>query len=139
VKVSSPEHSPYSTSTSTSSSTQLPKTTPNQSSDELWKHAYELAGLELTVKEYALLQAKSVDGDPIYRSVIEDAILAQSKRRRNQRTKFHKIIKGLDTYARIVDVAIQHSPEVTALAWAGARFLLLVHGPMVSGSWIANA
>ncbi|CCX33292.1 Similar to ankyrin repeat-containing protein [Grosmannia clavigera kw1407]; acc. no. EFX01602 [Pyronema omphalodes CBS 100304] len=105
----------------------LQKTTPNQSSDEPWKRAYELAGLELTLKEYTLLQAKSVDGDPTYRSVIEDATLAQIKRRRNQRTKFHRIIKGLDTYARIVDVAIQDSPEITALVWAGARFLLQIY------------
>ena len=38
-----------------------------------------------------------------------------------------RILKYLEDYAKIVDVAVQHSPEITALVWAGARFLLMVN------------
>ena len=37
-----------------------------------------------------------------------------------------KALKTMDKYATIVDVAIQHSPEVTALVWAGVRGMLQV-------------
>ncbi|KAF8473824.1 hypothetical protein BDZ91DRAFT_339378 [Kalaharituber pfeilii] len=37
-----------------------------------------------------------------------------------------RILKGVQYYAGIVDVAIQHSPETTALIWAGVRFILQV-------------
>lgn len=37
-----------------------------------------------------------------------------------------KITAQLDKYARIGDLAIQHNPDVVALAWAGFRFLLQV-------------
>lgn len=35
-------------------------------------------------------------------------------------------MKALSKVAQIGDIAIQHSPEFTALAWAGLRFLLQV-------------
>lgn len=57
---------------------------------------------------------------------MEQVILAQNKKQLSHRKKYHKIVKGLDTYAGIVDVAIQHSPAITALVWAGARFLLQI-------------
>lgn len=37
-----------------------------------------------------------------------------------------QILKGMEDYAKIVDVAIQHHPEVTALIWAGVRSILMV-------------
>ena len=36
------------------------------------------------------------------------------------------VLKTMNKYATIVDVAIQHSPEVTALVWAGVRGILQV-------------
>lgn len=38
-----------------------------------------------------------------------------------------KILKSIEHYAKIVDVAIQHSPEITALVWAGVRSILMVY------------
>lgn len=32
----------------------------------------------------------------------------------------------MNKYAPIIDVAVQHSPEITALVWASARFILQV-------------
>ncbi|KAA8902950.1 hypothetical protein FN846DRAFT_908317 [Sphaerosporella brunnea] len=37
--------------------------------------------------------------------------------------KVERILKGIDKYAQIVDVSIQHNPEISSLAWA-ARFIL---------------
>ena len=37
-----------------------------------------------------------------------------------------KILRGVQKYAPIVDTAIQHSPEVTALVWGGAKAILQV-------------
>jgi hypothetical protein len=42
------------------------------------------------------------------------------------RKKLHKIVKALDTYTKIVDMGIQHSPQITALVWASARLILQV-------------
>ena len=38
----------------------------------------------------------------------------------------NKILLGLQKAARLGDIAIQHSPEVTALVWTGVRFILEV-------------
>ena len=43
-----------------------------------------------------------------------------------------KILKGAEDYAKIVDVAIQHNPAITALVWAGIRFILMVSDVQVS-------
>ena len=40
--------------------------------------------------------------------------------------QMEKILRKVDKYACIVDIAIQHSPEITALVWGGVRFLLMV-------------
>lgn len=40
--------------------------------------------------------------------------------------KLDKALVALQKVAVIGDIAIQHSPEFTALAWAGVRFLLQV-------------
>lgn len=40
--------------------------------------------------------------------------------------RLEKIIRTVGKYTGVVDVAIQHSPEITSLAWASVRFLLQV-------------
>ncbi|KAI5782397.1 WD40-repeat-containing domain protein [Peziza echinospora] len=37
-----------------------------------------------------------------------------------------RLLNGIEDYAKIVDVAIQHHPDVTALIWAGVRLILQV-------------
>ena len=39
---------------------------------------------------------------------------------------FGKILKYMEKYSRLVDTAIQHSPQVTALVWTGVRAILQV-------------
>lgn len=40
--------------------------------------------------------------------------------------RIHNILKKIEKYAKIGDIAIQHHPEVTSLVWAGLRFCLQV-------------
>lgn len=42
------------------------------------------------------------------------------------REKVQVILKKIQQYVRIVDIAIQHHPETIALVWAGVRFCLQV-------------
>jgi len=37
-----------------------------------------------------------------------------------------RILRSVEECAKMVDVAIQHHPEISALVWAGARFILMV-------------
>lgn len=41
--------------------------------------------------------------------------------------KLDKLIKILNEYAKIVDVAIGHQPEVVSLVWGGIRLLMKVN------------
>ncbi|KAF8242724.1 hypothetical protein K440DRAFT_564475, partial [Wilcoxina mikolae CBS 423.85] len=43
------------------------------------------------------------------------------------RDRFDKIVEGFAKYAQIIDVAIQHHPDITSLVWASARFLIQVY------------
>ena len=40
--------------------------------------------------------------------------------------KMHKTLQYINKYAKIVDVAIQHQPRITALVWAGMRTIIQV-------------
>ena len=42
------------------------------------------------------------------------------------RERLRRILRGVEKYTKIVDTAVQHSPEVTALVWAGIRGILQV-------------
>ena len=72
-------------------------------------------------------------------SVLDEAEKARNDRDENKwrytnkkgevvilRDRFDKIVEGFHKYAKIVDIAIQHSPEITSLVWASARFLIQV-------------
>ena len=40
--------------------------------------------------------------------------------------RMRRIVMSMEKCAKIVDVAIQHHPEISSLVWAGARFILMV-------------
>ena len=44
------------------------------------------------------------------------------------REKINSVLKVMDKYMAIGDIAIQHSPRITALVWAGVRLGLQVGG-----------
>jgi hypothetical protein len=41
-------------------------------------------------------------------------------------TKIEKVLQYAEKYCKIVDVAIQHQPDITALVWAGIRMSIQV-------------
>ena len=42
--------------------------------------------------------------------------------------KMYKTLQYINTYSKIIDVAIQHQPYITALVWAGVRTVIQVCG-----------
>lgn len=42
------------------------------------------------------------------------------------REKYDKLVLAFDKYAKVIDVAIQQSPKITSLVWAGIRVILQV-------------
>jgi hypothetical protein len=53
------------------------------------------------------------------------------------RGRVHSILKKVEKYAKIGDIAIQHHPEIVTLIWAGLRISLQVSGcSLCSAAWI---
>ena len=42
------------------------------------------------------------------------------------RDRVERILRSVEECAKIVDIAIQHHPQISTLVWAGARFILMV-------------
>ena len=40
--------------------------------------------------------------------------------------RMRRILRSVEDCAKIVDVVMQHHPEISSLVWAGARFILMV-------------
>ncbi|KAF8456498.1 hypothetical protein BDZ91DRAFT_786175 [Kalaharituber pfeilii] len=58
-------------------------------------------------------------------AIIEDLKETQADaRKQHWHESIGKILKSVEHYARIMDVAIQHSPRITALVWAGVRLIM---------------
>ena len=56
----------------------------------------------------------------------------QNDDQKERRERLKRVLQRVDKYTKIVDTAVQHSPEVTALVWAGIRGILQVR--MLFGS-----
>jgi hypothetical protein len=102
--------------------------------------AYDLAKEKLNPKELELLQP-DCSGESVF-SVLQEAQKIEKELDRKKwrykkgdgevivvRDKFDRIVKGLDRYANIVDVAINQHPDIVSICWASARFLLKVTFP----------
>ena len=62
-------------------------------------------------------------------AVLETLITAQGEGQKEKligKDRLRRILRGVEKYTRIVDTAVQHSPEVTALVWAGIKGILQV-------------
>jgi hypothetical protein len=118
---------------------------PPSISSHLWQKALEiaqesLAKYQLPSLELGSLQSQSA-AENMKSLVAELGAAHQEKKDRQWRYKdrdgnevvwverLGKILKSVDKYAKIVDTAIQHHPDITSLVWAGARAILQVcHG-----------
>lgn len=110
----------------------------------LWERTLHLAEQKLLKYKLPALQLDHLDiqgksTEEIIREVIENLENAQkdieskrwSYRDRNGNDiviveRLGNILKSVNKYAMIVDTAIQHSPEITALVWAGMRGIIQV-------------
>lgn len=48
------------------------------------------------------------------------------------------VLKTIERYGKVVGTAIQHSPEVAALVWAGIELILSVRFIVVAGQIITH-
>ncbi|KAF8542357.1 hypothetical protein BDD12DRAFT_802957 [Trichophaea hybrida] len=103
-----------------------------------WKKAYQLAKEKLSKMEGEQLDDVTLSSGNVD-SPIKAAEDARQQMKEKQwtctdkdgkevivRERIEKILKGLEKYAYIVDVGIQHDPVISSLVWAASRFILLV-------------
>ncbi|KAF8243907.1 hypothetical protein K440DRAFT_663812 [Wilcoxina mikolae CBS 423.85] len=111
-----------------------------------WKAAFSIAKQKLSDDEW-----KQIDPESLPSVAVDSPIRAAEKARQkmkekqwtytdkngNQvpvRDKIERILTGIEKYAKVVDTAIQHHPDIrcltddetSALVWAAARFILQV-------------
>src|SRR5258706_5330356 len=95
-----------------------------------WKKLKDILQEKLTEAEQQPVQAilsTACGSSTVIQDSIDSAILGLGNYANNAPSEtVNKILLGLQKAARLGDIAIQHSPEVTALVWAGVRFFLEV-------------
>ena len=93
-----------------------------------WKKLKNILQEKLTEAEQQSVQAifsATCGSSVVIENSIDSAIIDLGNYSPSSETA-NKIPLGLQKVARLGDVAIQHSPEVTALVWTGVRFFLEV-------------
>lgn len=113
-----------------------PPSTPLAS---LWEKARSIAKERLSEKESRVLDSSTTNS---VASVIDAAKDGQKAAKEKQWSyidkhgkkihvaeRFGRILKALERYASVVDVAIQHHPDTVALVWGALRFMLQVGAP----------
>jgi len=139
--VSAPASDPEALS-STPQANNSPSTVPPSIASHLWQKALEIAQGSLAKYQLPSLepggsQSESA-ADNIQSLVAELETAHQQNKDRRWRYKdrdgnevvwverLGKVLKSVNKYATIVDIAIQHHPDITSLVWAGARTMLQV-------------
>jgi hypothetical protein len=91
-----------------------------------------LSPLEIRERTFGLLKAlhpeelESLQWDEYTGTTVEKSKkmieeIRRSMEGKQDHRKVYKILQHVDNYCKIVDVAIQHLPQITALVWAGIR------------------
>jgi hypothetical protein len=80
-----------------------------------WEQAYRLAKKKLSEEEQEQLNHVDLSGSSVDSLIaaVKDAGQQMKQRHPASMGKMENILKSLDKYAKIVDVGIQHSPEIT--------------------------
>jgi hypothetical protein len=110
----------------------------------LWQRVHSIAKDQLSKKEREEFDLPTATGNDSIESAIsaaKGAHKAAKDRRWVYRSKqgndivvmerVGRILRGMENYAKIGDILIQSSPEITALVWGAARFILQVSPPLV--------
>lgn len=92
-----------------------------------WKRAIEKAKTRLDEDEKETFQQFSSKDSLSAAIHYTDGVYNEAKNRQWIRTdRIHRILNSLQSFAKVGDICIQHSPEVTSLVWGSVRFLLQV-------------
>ena len=96
------------------------------SQSEIHKRTYDALTKRLTSEELQRVGWKKYEGtaDKVAKN-IEDLKETLGDKKQHSET-MNNILQYINKYCTIVDVAIQHHPDITALVWAGARTLIQV-------------
>ena len=105
------------------------------STSEIRERTYAALTERLTYEELRRVKWEGSEGSTT--KIIED--LKTTLRENNQHSKTtSNILQHINKYCAIVDIAIQHHPDVTALVWAGARTLIQVSQTLDIVIWREN-
>lgn len=92
-----------------------------------WKRAIEKAKTRLDDDEKEAFQQFSSKDSLSAVIHYTEGVYNEAKNRQWIRTdRVHRILNSLQSFAKVGDICIQHSPEVTSLVWGSVRFLLQV-------------
>jgi len=109
----------------------------------LWQRAYSIAKDQLSENERKQFDLSAAGNDSIESAIsaAKDAQKAAKEKRwvyRNEQgnevvvmERVGKILRGMETYAKVVDILVQSSPKISALVWGSARFILQVSLPPI--------
>ncbi|KAF8417386.1 hypothetical protein EV426DRAFT_376156 [Tirmania nivea] len=106
----------------------------------LWQRALDIAQKKLSDKDLPPLDvskhlsaASGANGDQSASHIValtigdlQATIKTKQQRADGKTTRCEEMLKMFSKYAVIVDIAIQHSPQITALVWAGVRLTLQI-------------
>ena len=107
-------------------------TPPPPQPPSIWERTLDIAATmlrnhDLPALDRDTLSSASSAGN--IQAVLEILNTAQKKNQKVEllgKDRLRRILRGVEKYTKIVDTAVQHSPEVTALVWAGIRGILQV-------------
>lgn len=81
------------------------------------------------LKDFGIDNTKSIKLEIETIKLLKDSCtknLTDDKKPIITRARIHNILKKMQKYVVIADIAIQHNPDIIALVWAGVRFCLKV-------------
>ena len=92
--------------------------------ERIWRRSISLAQEKLKEMNLPLLDLS----DPTLKSAadIDGTVRDLKSNVKGGSGRLRKILKTIESYAKIVDTAIQSNPAITALVWAGVRAILQV-------------
>ena len=114
-----------------------PSTTEPLSKSSVWTNALKLAEQKLRYNKLPPLNLNSDPAEKNIGSIIKALKDVQGDDKKNKRIgeRFGKILKCVEKYSNIVNIAIQANPQVAALVWAGIWGMIRVCTYLIDCVW----
>ena len=100
---------------------------------EISQRTYEHLKEKLSNKELGELKWATYSGTTAEKYIAD--LKEKLKGHQQGAQKMNNILLHVNKYCTIVDVAIQHQPDITALVWAGARTVIQVRKTSTTTPW----